>query len=88
MEQSLVSQIRTITTTHAHIRFYVFGSSLKSHKEQNDIDILIIYKNAQEPKMIRELLDASHLPIDMVFFTEEEEEELGFIGEVNASPII
>ncbi|NOQ72711.1 MAG: hypothetical protein GQ574_11945 [Crocinitomix sp.] len=88
MEIKLLEQIRTITASNPDIRFYLFGSSLKENVIQNDIDLLVIYKDRETPQMVRDILDKTNLPIDTIFFTVEEELELGFIEEVKAREIL
>ncbi|WP_294332131.1 nucleotidyltransferase domain-containing protein [uncultured Chryseobacterium sp.] len=66
---------------------YLFGSLLNERKSlKSDIDLLILYVREDEPKIIREKLDAILLsfPIHIIFLTYEEEIELNFIQTVSA----
>ncbi|MEJ5053678.1 nucleotidyltransferase domain-containing protein [Sphingobacterium sp. MYb382] len=80
---SLISVLKTLPNN----KCYLFGSSLQEDKNlKSDIDILILYRNENEPKIIREKLDPILLsfPIHIIFLTYEEEVELNFSQRVNA----
>ncbi len=68
---------------------YLFGSSLTSNANINDIDLLVIYKKySSEIKndinlIIRELENKSGLPIDLTALTIEEEKEVNFLNKIN-----
>lgn len=78
----LISVLKTLQNNEC----YLFGSSLQEdEKLKSDIDILILYRNENEPKIIREKLDPILLsfPIHIIFLTYEEEVELNFSQRVN-----
>ncbi|NQU06107.1 MAG: hypothetical protein HQ568_08445 [Calditrichaeota bacterium] len=63
------------------LKWYIFGSLLNDNKHHNDVDVLVIYRNTSDPEIIKaHLKDLSLLlPLDLVFMTAEEENELHFI---------
>jgi len=62
------------------VKVYVFGSASRPGAVPSDIDILVIYDNPEQAKMIRAMLDGfSYLPIHLLFLTDEEEIETNFI---------
>jgi predicted nucleotidyltransferase len=80
---SVISLLKTLPNNDC----YLFGSIIdESRKLRNDIDILILYKNKSEPKIIREKLDPilTLFPLHIIFLTYEEEIELNFLQKVNA----
>ncbi|WP_411810689.1 nucleotidyltransferase domain-containing protein [Chryseobacterium scophthalmum] len=80
---SLISSLKLLSNN----KCYLFGSIIDENRNlKNDIDILILYKNENEPKIIREKLDQILIlfPIHIIFLTYEEEDELNFIQRVNA----
>lgn len=86
MENILTSLISLLKTLQNN-KCYLFGSSLQEDKNlKSDIDILILYRNENEPKIIREKLAPILLsfPIHIIFLTYEEEVELNFSQRVNA----
>lgn len=83
---SLISLLKTLPNN----KCYLFGSSLKENKKlKSDIDIVILYRNENEPSIIREKLDQTLMsfPIHIVFLTYSEEVELNFLQRVNATLI-
>lgn len=80
---SLTSSLKLLPNNHC----YLFGSIIEEKKSlKSDIDILILYRNKNEPKIIREKLDQilMSFPIHIIFLTYEEEAELNFSQRVNA----
>lgn len=63
------------------LRWYLFGSILESSLA-NDIDLLVIYSQPNEPKLVREVLDdiSQRLPLHLLFMTLEEETETQFLS--------
>jgi len=62
------------------IKIYAFGSAIRSDKQPNDIDILIIYVEDTQPKVIRRLLDnMGNMPLHLIFMFPQEELETNFI---------
>jgi len=85
--ESILSSLFYLIKRLPNNKCYLFGSLLQENKKlKSDIDILILYKNENEPKIIREKLDPILLsfPIHITFLTYEEEIELNFIKTVNA----
>jgi predicted nucleotidyltransferase len=68
---------------------YLFGSILVEPKLANDIDILIIYDNESQIKIIKEEFEylSKEFPLHMNYFTPTEEKELNFIAGQNAKKI-
>lgn len=78
---SLISLLKTLVNNQC----YLFGSLLQENKNlKSDIDILILYRNKNEPEIIREKLDPILLsfPVHIIFLTYEEERELNFLQRV------
>lgn len=68
---------------------YLFGSIITNKPFPNDIDILIIYENEEQPKIIRNIFEkVSYLPIHFLFLTEKEENEKKFILEQGCLKIL
>lgn len=63
-------------------RWYVFGSVTKGSRSPSDFDILVIYRDSSETVEIRKRLTDLELirPIHLLFMTEAEVEETGFIS--------
>jgi hypothetical protein len=64
------------------VHVYAFGSLLKEGASPNDIDILAVYENAEQPSRIRSALTplASSVPLHLTFMLPQEEAELDFIS--------
>lgn len=80
---SLISSLKTLPNNDC----YFFGSVIDENKVlKSDIDILILYKKKNEPKIIREKLNQILIlfPIHIIFLTYEEESELNFLRSVEA----
>lgn len=83
---SLILSLKTLQNNDC----YLFGSVIDENKVlKSDIDILILYKKKNEPKIIREKLDHILLlfPMHIIFLTYEEESELNFLQKVKAKLI-
>lgn len=83
---SLISFLKLLPNNEC----YLFGSIIEENKSlKSDIDILILYKEDNEPKIIREKLDQILIsfPVHLIFLTYEEESELNFIDRVTAISI-
>lgn len=79
----LISSLKSLPNNNC----YLFGSIIEENRNlKSDIDILILYKDKNEPKNIREKLGQLliEFPIHIIFLTYEEESELNFIQRVNA----
>ena len=63
------------------LKWYIFGSLLNNKIYFNDIDILVIYENENDPVFIKSYLQDLNLslPLHFVFMTIEEENEFQFI---------
>ncbi|WP_433630185.1 hypothetical protein [Chryseobacterium cucumeris] len=68
------------------VECYLFGSILKEPKFANDLDILIIYKNIDHVKYIKESFSSfsAIYPLHLIFFSYSEEKEFNFIKQQNA----
>lgn len=85
--ESILTSLFLLIKTLPNNKCYLFGSLLQENINlKSDIDILILYKNENEPKIIREKLTPILLlfPIHIIFLTYEEENELNFIKTVKA----
>lgn len=71
------------------IKAYVFGSASRPNTVPSDIDILIIYNEPAQPRVLRDLLrEVNYIPVHLIFLTIEEEIETNFIMEQNCIPIL
>ena len=72
-----------------NLKWYLFGSILIKTKMANDIDLLVVYKNDNDARMVRFLLSEFSLyyPVDLMLLTEKEENEFQFVNEQKACNI-
>jgi len=78
--QSIITQIEKSDADLGRIELYVFGSATLPNSKPEDIDILVIYDCADQPKVIRKLLESLlYINLDLIFMTKEEEIETDFI---------
>lgn len=71
------------------IKVYAFGSVLQKDTSANDIDLLIIYRTARQPPLVRTALTAIEdtLPLHLTFMLPEEEQETAFISSQGCVPL-
>lgn len=69
-----------------NIDIYLFGSTIKYVNKFSDIDLLIVYENQEDLKHFKKLIltHSQSYPIDMIFLTRAEENELNFIQKTQA----
>ena len=62
-------------------KIYVFGSVLRKSSAVSDIDIAVILKPGIDPESVKTSLDAvgRYFPLDVIYMTEVEEGEFGFL---------
>jgi len=85
--ENILNSLTSLLKSLPNNKCYLFGSVLQENKNlKSDIDILILYKNDTDPKIIRDQFDQILIsfPIHIIFLTYEEEGELNFIERVNA----
>jgi len=72
-----------------NLSWYLFGSVIDQPKKANDIDLLVIYRNKSDPKIVRNGLYEvpPRYPLHITFLSENEEKELKFISHRKMSPI-
>ena len=60
------------------LRWFLFGSALNLDQFPNDLDVLVIYKDQDDPHVVRHILDRDfplfYPPLHLVFLTEDEEQ--------------
>ncbi|GAA3028630.1 nucleotidyltransferase domain-containing protein [Actinokineospora globicatena] len=68
------------------LELYVFGSALTATEHPDDLDILVIYRDARHVDHLRQLLYTADLdlPLDLVALTPEEETHYRFIARTGA----
>lgn len=78
-----------VKTEYTDIEFFFFGSILKGHCTKNDIDILVIYSDTNEPKIVRNSFHylSMTFPLHFTFLKKNEENEFDFIKLTNAKSI-
>lgn len=66
----------------ATTRWFMFGSAARGSRSPSDFDILVIYQVSSDITEIRKRIEDLELkrPIHLLFMTEAEEDETGFIG--------
>ncbi|SDS97938.1 hypothetical protein SAMN05216490_2222 [Mucilaginibacter mallensis] len=62
------------------ISAFAFGSATRPDTKPNDMDLLIVYHEAWQPELIRQLLRDIHLPIHLIFMLPDEQIETNFIA--------
>lgn len=69
--------------------WYLFGSLLRAPQQAIDIDILVLYRSDDAPEIVRSELGEiiRRFPIHLLFLSEHEEAELGFIDSQRCVPI-
>jgi predicted nucleotidyltransferase len=77
LAQEIANRGAFFTTT----RWYIFGSVVRGSRAPSDFDILVIYRDSLDTVEIRTRLTDLNLirPIHLLFMTEAEEQETGFI---------
>jgi predicted nucleotidyltransferase len=77
----LVEAIESSGTLPARTVWYLFGSVLRNNTPSRDIDVLILYEDWEDVRLVRKRLDKLELdrPLHLLFMTFAEEAELNFI---------
>lgn len=78
----LTKKSKVLSSTISDLEWYLFGSFVVRPYEANDIDVLVVYNESSEPKIVR---DAFHdfplrLPLHLTFLLKQEVIELNFIA--------
>ncbi|MEQ1764553.1 MAG: hypothetical protein ABL984_15595 [Pyrinomonadaceae bacterium] len=78
----LIAQAEKLSVSLPSLRWHLFGSILWASRP-NDIDLLVIYEQLIEPKLVREALReiSLTLPLDILFMTEKEVIETQFLSQ-------
>lgn len=86
--RSILMQIANSNANLGSVKLYAFGSATRPNTTPNDIDILVIYDHAEQPRLLRRLLEnLLYIRVDLIFMTKEEENETDFIRSQNCIPI-
>ena len=86
MTQDVFSEIAALLRAEmpiiGQIKAYAFGSAVYNAAAANDVDLLVIYENADQPDLVRAVLSPVDLkmPLHLTFMLEEEEQETAFIS--------
>lgn len=85
----LTSPLQMINEQFPCVKVYIFGSVLNGGERCGDIDILIIYNNAQAIAVLTKIFAeaSTKLPFHFIWMTPSEEKELGFIEQQQAIDI-
>lgn len=88
--QALSEEMQQIKAEVPNSRWFLFGSSTTAKRSAQDIDLLLVCKNASDCVIIRNKLDSicAQFPIHLLIMTEGEEAELNFIKEQKAIEMI
>jgi len=88
VSQELKKIGNSFLTENNNIECYIFGSALYKNCP-NDFDILIIYDNVEQLKLIKSKIKhiINLFPLHLNYFTFLEEKELNFIKQQNATRI-
>ena len=82
-----VPLVEKVSRCHATVRFYIFGSAVAGAKRTiDDIDILVVYDQIGDVAAVKESLSDLELrvPLDVIYMSGTEEQELNFIESSNA----
>ncbi len=77
--------LENIPTTNAFLpstTWYIFGSSLNENKIAKDFDILVIYEDKEDIKVVRNRIHRIELerPLDIIYMTGDEAKETNFVN--------
>jgi predicted nucleotidyltransferase len=72
------------------VNIYLFGSILKNNLCPSDVDLLVVYDSQEDLRKIKDVLIPleDDYPIDLLFASTEEEQELQLIKVMGAQPIL
>ncbi|OCB77158.1 hypothetical protein B0A79_01955 [Flavobacterium piscis] len=90
IQEELITVVKGLSLKVNFVDFYLFGSFLLNPRSANDIDILIIYENKNQIKVIKKDFEnlSKEFPLHMNYFTHKEEKELNFIKTQRAKKIL
>ena len=65
-----------------HVEVFLFGSTRRGTAPHSDVDLLVVYHDQQEIRLVRNMLDKLdfEFPLDVIYMSAYEERELDFIG--------
>jgi predicted nucleotidyltransferase len=85
----LQHEARTLSRQAPGAEWYLFGSIIRHEPLPSDVDLLIVYKNDSDARVLRRGLEhlSRFFPLHLLLLRKDEESELNFVNEQKASCI-
>jgi len=66
----------------SYVELYIFGSLLHPNQCIGDVDLLVVYEDANDLSEVKSVLEdiALRIPLDVTFMHKNEEQELKFVS--------
>jgi predicted nucleotidyltransferase len=89
IEPKLQREAQTLSRQAPGAEWYLFGSIIRHEPLPSDVDLLIVYKNDVDARILRHGLAplSQFFPLHLLLLRKDEETELNFVNEQKASRI-
>jgi predicted nucleotidyltransferase len=87
--QDFLADVAAVQGNQQECEIYIFGSILRNSPLVSDLDLLILYRHADDLEQLKQRLHpvCAKYPVDLVCMTPAEEAQFDFIAGQQATPV-